>query len=224
MESALTEAIPTEEPAAEEPQDSASVSVDPVPEPEPPTKVEFEEKVDLAPMMKLAASVIQRIEDGAPSEITLTNGIKLAIQGVPPLVLRQAAVSIPTPVVPINLVDGREVENPNDPSYIRAVNEKHSLENYLAADAMMMVGTRIEYVPDNVCKPEDDEWFEPLEAIGITVPHANKYERYLSWLRFYALCTDSDLTNVMGAVIAFTGVSEVEVARAAAGFRRVAQW
>lgn len=172
-----------------------------------------------------AANVVSGIEGGGRIRFRLSIGALLEFKSVPPIAIREAALSIRPPSVPTVFMEdkGREEENPNDPDYIRAM-QKYAFEQlYRVSDVLMLLGTSIvRPLPDDVIPPESDEWMEPLEAIGIPLPEKtreNKHIRYLSWLRLYAIRTEMEAGYIMGRITAMSGVTEVEVQRAAAAFR-----
>lgn len=116
----------------------------------------------------------------------------------------------------------RVEENPNDPDYIRAL-QVHSIRQLeLAVDVLLLLGTTLLTRPDGEQGPEDSDWYERLTDLGLEVNIENKSQRYLSWLRMYALARDDDMSEVVAAVISRAGVSEVAVADALLAFRRAA--
>lgn len=171
-----------------------------------------------------AAAVAQAVESGPITRLTLRCGAVLLFSPVSPLALREAAVTVVQPAVPIvRLTDGRDEPNPNDPDYIAALDRFQNDQIFRVANVVMLMGTKLESVPEGVDKPEDEDWIEMLETLGITVPHATKHQRYLSWLRLYALRANDEVTAIIGNVVRLSGVTEVEVQRAASAFRGTAQ-
>lgn len=169
-----------------------------------------------------AADVAQAVVEGPRDRVTLSNQVVLKLRPVPPLALREAAVRIPPPAIPTVFIadHGREEPNPADPVYIEALKTYEQDQVFRVADVLMLLGTSVESVPDEIEMPESDNWIDALEALDLHVDRSNKYKRYLSWLRLYAVQSEVDIANVMAAVVSLSGVTEVEVARAAAAFRR----
>lgn len=166
----------------------------------------------------VAASLTGKVRD----RIYLGNGVVLKIHPVPPLAMREAATSIPPPAPPIVRIESqdREEENPNDPDYLAEFERWQLKQLARVADVMLILGTSLQELPTDgsLVPPEDEDWIEMLEAVGLSVPKTNKYARYLSWLRLYAVRSEQDLSEVFTAVVQASGVTELEVQRAAAAF------
>lgn len=175
-----------------------------------------------APAIEDAATVASSIAGSGENLFELQNGVVLELKPVPPIAIREAAIKHPPPKVPVVFIEdkGREEENPNDPAYMREV-QRYVLEQlYRVTDVIMLLGTSIRHVPEGVQRPEDEEWVSMLEALAIDLPpFNNKYARYLSWLRLYAITSEIESGYILGRVTALSGVTEVEVQRAAAAFR-----
>lgn len=159
-------------------------------------------------------------DPGVPSEVTLSNGITLKCQPVPPLTLRYAASSIPRPKPPVIFREdkGREEENPEHPDYKAELALWEQKQQDLSMFIMLAVGTRVESIPKEMSQPQDDDWIEPLEAAGIEMSLNTEPARYLSWLRFYALSNVKDLETIIKTVARHIGVTEEDVAAAAETF------
>lgn len=175
-----------------------------------------------AESINAAAEVVESIESKArPDKLTLSNGIVLKLKAVPPLAMREAAISVPQPKPPVVFMEslGRTEENPNDPDYLRAVTRWENDQVFRVADVLMLLGTSVESVPEGFERPEDSEWFEQLEVLGLAVDGSNRHKRYLAWLRMYAFASERDIAAAMAAITSLSGTTEVEVQRAAAAFR-----
>lgn len=172
-----------------------------------------------------AAGEIAAVLNGRRREaVSLSNGIVLRLRDVPPYALQNAATKFPPPTIPVVYIEdkGREEENPLDPDYLKAL-QTHSVKQLeLAVDVLLLLGTSLLTKPEGEEGPEDNEWHERLTELGLEVNVANKSQRYLSWLRMYALARDDDMSEVVSAVIGRAGVSEVAVANAILAFRRAA--
>jgi hypothetical protein len=172
--------------------------------------------------IEAATEVVESLETKAKLDsITLSNGIVLKLKAVPPLAMREAAISVPQPKVPVVFVEslGRAEENPNDPDYARALTRWENDQVFRVADVLMLLGTSVESVPEGYQRPEDEEWFEELEVLGLAVDGSNRHKRRLAWLRMYAFTSERDIAATMAAITALSGTTEVEVGRAAAAFR-----
>lgn len=173
------------------------------------------------------AAIAESLEyEGKVLECTLSSGVILECKPVPPLAMREVAIRVPAPQVPTwhNPDKDRDEPNPNDPDYLKALELYQAEQLFRVTEVIMLLGTQVKELPDGFPGPERVDWIEPLLVLGVveqdTIDHANKWARYLMWLRFYACQTQSDVAHVIGRVIAVSGVTEVEVQRAAAAFLR----
>lgn len=156
--------------------------------------------------------------------LTLTNGVILKIIPVPPLAMREVSIQVKPPVVPVVFIQdkGREEANPNDPDYIAAVIEHNMKQIEMLTNILLALGTKPIEIPEGVFKPEDEGWLEQLEFLGIKIDTKNRLQRYLSWLRYYALASGNDISNVVRTIMQFSGTTEEEVAAVVHSFRRSA--
>ncbi len=155
--------------------------------------------------------------------VVLSNGIRLRCKPVPPFLLDHVAAQVPEPEPPqVKIVleghEDRWEENPDDPEYIASVVAWRRLANMTSINAMLIIGTEAEYVPKGYFLPEEDGWLKLLEVIGAKVEFENESERYLAWLKLYALASTADIAAVTNAVGSSIGVKEEDVAKAAASF------
>ena len=172
---------------------------------------------------KAAADTAAAQQNGAlPSELTLSNGIVLALRPIPPGIIERAIARLEKPKVPkITLQDkGVEEENPNDPDYLDAVAVRTSKVIETSTNVMLLVGTAIKSIPDGLCGP-DDSWFdaEMMGYLGVEAEMKTKYDRYLSWLHLYGLACQEDVLEVLSAVTKMAGLGEEDVQAAVSRFR-----
>lgn len=193
-----------------------------------PTLTNLEEAGVLRPealsteSINAAAEVVESLEEKSRRDrLVLSSGIVLKLRPVPPLAMREAAISVPQPKPPVVFMEsvGRAEENPNDPDYMRAMTRWENDQVFRVADVLMLLGTAVEFVPEGFQRPEDDDWFEQLEVLGLAVDGTNKHKRYLAWLRLHAFTSERDIAAAMTAITSMSGVTEVEVQRAAQAFR-----
>ena len=131
--------------------------------------------------------------------VELSNGIRLRVRTVPPLILRQPIQHLPEPQPPTIHLDKQDVDepNPNDPDYLREHAEWEATAGFATVDLMLLLGTTkpteegppepmIEHLPDDIFGPESDAWVSWLEAAKVKVDVSTPQDRYLSWLRSYA--------------------------------------
>lgn len=179
--------------------------------------------ISLLEVSEEAASVAASLTGNVRDRICLSNGVVLKIRPVPPLAMREAATSEPQPKPPIVHIaaQDRDEENPNDPDYLAEVERWQLKQLARVADVMLILGTELVDLPQEcgLVPPDSDEWIEMLQAAGIQIQvSSNRYTRYLTWLRLYAIRSEPDLAEVFTAVVSASGVTEVEVQRAAAAF------
>lgn len=168
------------------------------------------------------AAVDESKDGSAPGGIIeLSNGIRLRVQRVAPLAIREATLRVEKPRPPKVLIEekGREEENPADPDYLRELEEYEEATGLAAVNVVLLKGTSIEHVPEGMSRLEDGDWVEDCQFLGIEFDAENPRARYLAWLRFYAICSDADLLAVLGGLRQTSGVREEDVAKAAESFR-----
>lgn len=160
-----------------------------------------------------------------PTHIVLSNGVSFKLQPVPPLLVRRAQANVTFPEVPIvfNEEQGRAIENPLDPDYMRRVEQAREAENEAVMNVMMLVGTRVDQIPEGIEHPESNVWVETLTEVGVLeegFTFRSDTQRRLAWMRMVAIPTVTDLNNLVMAVGRLTGVTEQAVASAVDSFRR----
>ena len=191
--------------------------------------------------VRIAAHAVD--ENGAKplTEITLKNGIILGIKPVPPFLIRRAQQAVPKPKVPTfhNDATGRDEENLLSAEWEDAKAEWEIEKGEVAANAMLIAGTWVKTVPDDMAGFESDDWLEVVEFLRIPVElhcwkcvegndpvkdcgGCNK-ARYLSWLNLYALDSEAEWYRVLVVVGRQVGINEEEITEALSSFRRGAQ-
>jgi hypothetical protein len=186
------------------------------------------------PISPISSSIAQEAMDGAANVaeaeqrgevspqaefVTLSSGIVLKTQPVNPYMLRMIELQWPEPQPPIVMIadKGREEPNPDDPKYIDDHQAWEALKGEAGMNYMLLAGTRVEHVPDGMYGPNDDDWLEVLDIIGLPLPTSER-RRYMAWLRSYALKTAEDYLLAASAVARRTGVAEEDVQASAAAF------
>lgn len=153
--------------------------------------------------------------------VVLSNGIMLQAKPVARGLLQRIQEQIPEPSVPtVELPEhGRSEPNPMDPDYLDAL--ELCYRERLAADnnARMAFGWMVNSVPDGFFRPEEDGWIEELRFAGIAATSEGP-GRMLDWLNLYALATPVDEAVISAKSYMTTAITEGEVVRAMAYFRR----
>lgn len=169
-----------------------------------------------------AAAKAARSEDfKIPHELTLSNGIVLKVKAMPPLLLSAVARSIPEPEVPVVWLEEkqRDEPNPNHPMYIRQMVERDAQISLATINLILYACTEVKTVPSGIAKPEDQSWLTQAKMAGIQFNAEDPIERYLAWMRSYAITTLDDLNNVQTLPLQLAGTTEAEVDSIAESFR-----
>lgn len=170
-------------------------------------------------------------QDPDKDVVELSNGIRLRVRTVPPLILRQPVQHLPEPQPPTVHLDKQNVDEPNpgDPEYQRAHAEWEATTGFATVDLMLLLGTTeptesgeprplIEHLPEGIFPPDSDAWVKWLESAKVKVDVSTPQDRYLSWLRSYAVASTKDLDRLSTAIADRTGVKEVDVQTATSSF------
>lgn len=177
--------------------------------------------------IELVARAVDRItHKGRFAEFKLSNGIVLNLRPVAPLLLQAISNEFKTPPPPMwnNPEKDREEPNPNDPRYLKEI-EELTLKQYDAINNCLLgVGTSVKEIPEGYFPPESDNWIASVEftsSIAGKKVHIDTegIQRYLCWLRFYALETSMDVIVATSLVTQLGGIKEDEIEEIAESFR-----
>lgn len=157
--------------------------------------------------------------------LTLSNGIVLRIKPVPQMLLRDATLKIATPKVPMWHNDQRDEDepNPNDPSYLEAMQEYNTAVMLTAGNAALVLGTECLTVPVGYSRPEDEEWLEYARYANAEPDVSSKPARYVAWLHYHALNTETDQAAAIMAPLLAASLTDEEVDRVVSAFRSRAE-
>ncbi len=169
--------------------------------------------------VKAAVKVVD--QQPSPPTVTLANGVVIRCKPVSVMTLRYASTSVPRPKPPVirNKDKDRDEEWEGDPAYQQALMDWENKVGDTGTNVMLLLGTEIESVPDNVEKVGDDGWVELLQATGMDVNVSSEPARYLSWLRFYAITTPQDLLMITANIAEKSGVLDKDVQASLESFR-----
>lgn len=182
--------------------------------------------------IEAVSSAVERLTvKGRFIEFKLTNGIVLQVKSVPPLLIQGVTKEFVTPPPPKVYIEelGKDEENPNDPAYIREVEQLIEQQNTAITDLVLAMGTSCVSVPEGYFRPEEDGWIAAVKfateitgrAVNIDEGHAVK--RYLYWLRFYALETQEDVIVANNLPLQVGGIRETEIDELVEFFRSLSQ-
>lgn len=171
--------------------------------------------------VRAAAATASAIESPKQNEYRLASGTLLRFKPVPPLAMQQTASQLvpPKPPMWLNPDTEREEENPNHPDYREALRLFGERQYTALVDTVFLLGVDVVELGDGVLPLEDDGWLEPLEFLGLKVPHATAYERKIGWLKLHVIQTMEDLSIVFQRAVQAAGVSEARVQQMLAAFR-----
>lgn len=178
------------------------------------------------------ANIIDRVvRKGRFGEFELSNGILLKIKPVPPLLANAITEAFKDPDPPKVYLEekGRDEENPNDPNYLRELEEINEKRNRAINNLYLGIGTECVHVPDGYYRPEQEEWLDQVKFAArvagtpLDFDFTDAVERYLCWLRFYALENGDDATVAHRLPMVLGGISEAEVEQAIDSFRSVSE-
>lgn len=149
-------------------------------------------------------------------ESTAKPGLIFKLKKFPNMVIRDVVLKLPEPKIPtwFSPDKDREEPNPEDPKYKDEVREYNYKIAMTAINISLVLGTELVAVAEGMSKPDQTEWSDPLVALNIEIPD-DKYNAYLSWVRWYALDED-ELSDLHRACRRFNGATlEVDVEGAA---------
>jgi len=155
-------------------------------------------------------------------EIIVSTGVKFGTRDVPVAAFRdlQKRLNRGRPHVPIVLIEdkGREEENPDDPDYQEKLKEWNEYTEMKLMDFVLMTGTTPLEIPDNIRSIESESWAEECRYLGIDIA-VDGGVRYVQWLKYIACPKPQDIEQLMLGAARGLGVTEKDVADAAAMFR-----
>lgn len=171
--------------------------------------------------IKAAAKAAKSQGFKVPERVTLSNGIELLIKPMPPMLLTAVTTSVPEPPVPMIFLEekGRDEPNPNHPDYVRAMDERAAVIGLATTNLILYACSSVVSVPEGIYKPEDEGWVKLTEMAGIKFDKDDPAERYLAWLRSYAVATMDDMKMVQNLPLQLAGISEAEVDEVEDSFR-----
>lgn len=161
-----------------------------------------------------ALAVAKEQTDGVA---TFSTGVRVRFTAINPATIAEVVARVKEPEVPVwhNEAKGRDEPNPNDPSYLRAVERADEARGIATMDAMALFGFEL---VDGL--PEDDGWLKNLrmlERLGhmdlSTFDLDDDWDKEFLYRKHVAMETD-DWTLLMSRV----GVTPEGVTHAEDGF------
>lgn len=170
--------------------------------------------------VEAAVEVAEENKTTEDNTFTLSSGVVLRGKQAPMKVIMSVMSRYERPPVPVVFDPGvgRNVENPTDPDYKKAVTLVDTKTTEAVMNVLVIFGTEIVSVPRGLGRPKDNGWLDKLEATGQEISEKdreNKHWRYLNWFSTTAAPEQEDMVLLMNHVGKLTGVSEGDVADAA---------
>lgn len=152
-------------------------------------------------------------------KITMSTGVVFRVLDIPLMVIDSINKKAREgkPKVPVQHIEDkcREEENPNDPDYIKALQDWEVELNEKIIDATLILGVELDKLPGGFPKPKDKSWSDKLKKIDIEIPG----DRFLTWIKCCAAPTVEDMNSLILACSRNIGVTEEDLADAANLFR-----
>lgn len=173
-------------------------------------------EADLNAQDQVIANAIDGNGKGDDTLITLSTGVVLRAQQANPNILIRVMTANPRPQPPLVFMKamGREMENPDDPDYIKRVQAWEMEYNNGMLNALIGLGTSLVSVPKKFPKHDDDSWIEEYQMLGLPIHPESPAWRYITWVLFKAAPIDSDTRLIGEKVKALSGVKEADVQNA----------
>ena len=153
-------------------------------------------------------------KEGISDQITFSNGVVLKLKKVNILRIQAVMDKFKYPEVPMVFDEnkGRGERNPNDPFYLKKIEEINVQRSLAVLDAIAALGTEPLIIPDTVPQIDDPGWIEECQLIGIEVNTEPKIARYLSWVKYVAVVDTNDFIKIGEQFGVTLGISEARVA------------
>lgn len=173
--------------------------------------------------LEMVERTLEEGVDKDPTIVTLSSGVVVKAKTVPDNLVLKFREKNPAPEPPMIEVNAGgktwEEANPDDPAYLKALEEYHSKIGLAMIDMILLIGMKIMEVPDDfVPYEEDDQWELELEALGLDVPE-KPVSKKIEWLRLRVAPSTNDINKITKAYNKAAGISEEEIAAAAEQFR-----
>jgi hypothetical protein len=166
---------------------------------------------------------IEESEEGKAGKETvrLSSGVVVRTKPIPPLLISNFVAKAEPPKIPEIWDEDRErsIPNPNHPDYLEALERYRFLLGAKVLDLLIMAGTSIEEVPDEVSSIEDTEWEAIYALLNEDPIPSSGPRRYLAWMQTVAILTTEDIELVRGLSMQGSTLTEEDVAAATKGFR-----
>lgn len=153
-----------------------------------------------------------------PGLVTLSSGVVLRVRAVSTSLFADLMAEMEGPRPPVVFIEskGREEENPDDPDYLAAKQAHQARVAKAMSDAVIVLGTELESLPDGFPGPEDPVWNAQMRALGRRFE--GEQDRYLAWVKYQAGKETTDFQTIWEAVGRQASVLERDAHAAARRF------
>lgn len=155
-------------------------------------------------------------------EIIVSTGVKFGIRDVPVMAFRdlQKRLERERPHAPVLYIEEKDREeiNEDDPDYQQKLQEWNEMSEMKLLDFVLMTGSVVNEMPDNIRPVDSEDWAEECRFLGIEVPNSGGV-RYLEWIKYVACPTQEDIKMLILGAGRKLGVTEDDVADTAAMFQ-----
>lgn len=149
------------------------------------------------------------------------SGLELKLKKVSRFLVLEVGKKIPVPKVPVVFIEekGRSEENPNDPDYVKALQDSTNERGALVVTSIIAVGSEVAKLPSGMPGPLDDEWIEVMAGVDIDIPKHNQRLRYSAWLKYIGLPDPKEFDGLVTKILRFSGLTtEADVKDASDAF------
>jgi len=168
------------------------------------TKVKHTKKKGLPPAALAAIETAKEMHKAEkPLEVTLIHGVTATLHAVAPSLIQDVQLRIEDPKVPVVYIEAKErdEENPNDPSYLAAMDRAAQERNAAVMDALIMMGVEL---PEGFEVPP--KWVKRLKILGFDFDEDDPDEVEFVFKKYHTS------TSVIATLSVMSGIREEDVA------------
>lgn len=162
---------------------------------------------------RIVAETIDVAGQAEDNLIRLSTGVVLTAKQANPNILIRVMTSQERPQPPMVFIKamGREMENPNDPDYIKRVQAWEMSYNNSMLNVLVGLGTELKSKPRGMTGPDEDSWLEDYKFLGLPIHPESPSWRYITWILFKAAVSPQDIQAIGNKVKNLSGVKEADV-------------
>jgi len=149
------------------------------------------------------------------------HGVILELRPVSPFAVQETGDQVVYPTVPTKWDEEkqRSIENPSDPEYLRAWSAAEKKVAEVSLNTIIVLGTKVLYIPEDVPRPEDTSWSDPLTdpevmaGYPLHIPSGGA-GRMSAWFKFIAL-SQYDMQTIVDKCVLMGGSVRTDVVQKA---------